>query len=207
MDLMMYFHSIWSAPLQIALAMYFLWGVVGVSSLAGLAVMILMIPLNGVIAKKSKGLQILQMKQKDARIKEMNEVHQPSLLATSQPTPTTSVYRVGPQRDQSHQVVCLGTPFHCTDRLGLSPQHVHRIYLRDSLTHHHPSARPSWCRSVKLSWLCCFVLATLAPFRNSSGLVPPSWSRWPRLPCTLAWATISLLLMLVSHLAFLKAYG
>lgn len=74
MDLMMYFHLIWSAPLQIALSMYFLWGVVGVSSLAGLAVMILMIPLNGVIAKKFKGLQIQQMKQKDARIKEMNEV-------------------------------------------------------------------------------------------------------------------------------------
>jgi hypothetical protein len=71
---MNYFHMIWSAPLQIALAMYFLWQILGVSSLAGLGVMILMIPLNGVIARMTRKLQVLQMKQKDSRIKEMNEV-------------------------------------------------------------------------------------------------------------------------------------
>jgi ATP-binding cassette, subfamily C (CFTR/MRP), member 1 len=74
MDLMMYFHSIWSAPLQIALSIYFLWQVVGVAALAGLAVMILMIPINAVIARRMKKLQVQQMKQKDTRIKEMNEV-------------------------------------------------------------------------------------------------------------------------------------
>ena len=73
-DLMTYFHTLWSAPLQIAICLFFLWQVLGVSSLAGLAVMILMIPLNGYIAKKMKALQEKQMAQKDNRIKEMNEV-------------------------------------------------------------------------------------------------------------------------------------
>ena len=71
---MMYFHMIWSAPLQIALAMYLLWQVLGVSSLAGLGVMVLMIPLNGWIARKTRKLQVKQMAQKDSRIKEVNEV-------------------------------------------------------------------------------------------------------------------------------------
>jgi len=46
----------------------------GPSVLAGLAVMIIMIPLNGVIANQMKILQIKQMKYKDERVKLMNEV-------------------------------------------------------------------------------------------------------------------------------------
>jgi len=46
----------------------------GVSVLSGLAVMIFMIPVNGVIANKVKSLQITQMKYKDERVKLMNEV-------------------------------------------------------------------------------------------------------------------------------------
>lgn len=42
--------------------------------LAGLAVMIVLIPLNGSAATKAKSYQILQMKYKDERIKIMNEV-------------------------------------------------------------------------------------------------------------------------------------
>jgi ATP-binding cassette subfamily C (CFTR/MRP) protein 1 len=74
---MMYFHMIWSAPLQIGIAMYLLWQVLGVSSLAGLGIMILMIPLNGYIARKTRKIQVKQMGQKDSRIKEMNEVLSP----------------------------------------------------------------------------------------------------------------------------------
>lgn len=65
---------LWSAPLQIALALYFLWAILGPSVLAGLAVMIILIPVNGVIASKIKTLQIRQMKNKDERVKLMNEV-------------------------------------------------------------------------------------------------------------------------------------
>lgn len=48
--------------------------VVGPSVLAGLAVMIILIPVNGVIANRVKTLQIKQMKNKDERVKLMNEV-------------------------------------------------------------------------------------------------------------------------------------
>nr|CAD7452936.1 unnamed protein product [Timema tahoe] len=83
---------IWSAPFQIGLALYFLWEhmesrqgakpghsydqvhISGPAVLAGLTVMLILIPVNGFIAKKLKALQICQMKTKDQRIKLMNEV-------------------------------------------------------------------------------------------------------------------------------------
>lgn len=74
MDLTAYISMIWSAPLQIALALYFLWGILGPSVLAGLGVMIILIPINAVIANKAKTFQIKQMKNKDERVKLMNEV-------------------------------------------------------------------------------------------------------------------------------------
>ncbi|XP_049764041.1 multidrug resistance-associated protein 1 isoform X1 [Schistocerca cancellata] len=74
MDLTTYLNMIWSAPLQIALALYFLWDILGPSVLAGLAVMIIMIPLNAYVANRVKTLQMRQMKYKDERVKLMNEV-------------------------------------------------------------------------------------------------------------------------------------
>ncbi|EDQ90327.1 uncharacterized protein MONBRDRAFT_18722 [Monosiga brevicollis MX1] len=74
MDLMGYLQMIWSAPFQIALSLYFLWQLMGPSTLAGLGVMILMIPLNGVLAKVTRDLQKKIMKEKDDRIKHMHEI-------------------------------------------------------------------------------------------------------------------------------------
>ncbi|MBN3303875.1 MRP1 protein, partial [Amia calva] len=74
MDLVTYINMIWSAPLQVILALYFLWQNLGPSVLAGVAVMILMVPVNAVIAMKTKTYQVAQMKSKDSRIKLMNEV-------------------------------------------------------------------------------------------------------------------------------------
>ncbi|XP_019701146.1 multidrug resistance-associated protein 1 isoform X1 [Harpegnathos saltator] len=74
MDLTAYINMIWSAPLQIVLALYFLWEILGPAVLAGLAVMIILIPVNALIANKVKTLQIRQMKSKDERVKLMNEV-------------------------------------------------------------------------------------------------------------------------------------
>uniref|UniRef100_A0A672SKX7 Multidrug resistance-associated protein 1 n=1 Tax=Sinocyclocheilus grahami TaxID=75366 RepID=A0A672SKX7_SINGR len=74
MDLITYINMIWSAPLQVILALYFLWQNLGPSVLAGVAVMVLMVPLNAVIAMKTKTYQVAQMKSKDNRIKLMNEV-------------------------------------------------------------------------------------------------------------------------------------
>ena len=36
MDLVLYLNMIWSSPLQIILCLYFLWGILGPSSLAGI---------------------------------------------------------------------------------------------------------------------------------------------------------------------------
>ncbi|XP_043498533.1 multidrug resistance-associated protein 1 isoform X7 [Polistes fuscatus] len=74
MDLTAYINMIWSAPLQIVLALSFLWEKLGPAVLAGLAVMIVLIPINALIANKVKTLQIRQMKDKDDRVKLMNEV-------------------------------------------------------------------------------------------------------------------------------------
>ena len=71
---MLYLNFIWASPLQIALAVYFLWGILGPSSLAGLAVMVLMIPANSIVASKMKKYQISQMKDKDRRCKLMDEI-------------------------------------------------------------------------------------------------------------------------------------
>ncbi|XP_042554225.1 multidrug resistance-associated protein 1 isoform X2 [Dipodomys spectabilis] len=74
MDLATYINMVWSAPLQVALALYLLWLNLGPSVLAGVAVMILMVPFNAVMAMKTKTYQVAHMKSKDSRIKLMNEV-------------------------------------------------------------------------------------------------------------------------------------
>ncbi|KOC70044.1 Multidrug resistance-associated protein 1 [Habropoda laboriosa] len=74
MDLTAYINMIWSAPLQIVLALYFLWDLLGPAVLAGLAVLLILIPINILITNRVKTLQIRQMKHKDERVKLMNEV-------------------------------------------------------------------------------------------------------------------------------------
>ncbi|KAK7938450.1 hypothetical protein WMY93_001776 [Mugilogobius chulae] len=74
MDLITYINMLWSAPLQVVLALYFLWQTLGPSVLAGVAVMLLMVPINAFIAMKTKAYQVAQMKSKDNRIKLMNEM-------------------------------------------------------------------------------------------------------------------------------------
>lgn len=73
-DMTGYLWMLWSSPLQIALAIYMLWQQLGVSVMAGLAVLILLIPINGVLAFKSRRYQVQQMKFKDERLKLMTEV-------------------------------------------------------------------------------------------------------------------------------------
>ncbi|XP_054832209.1 ATP-binding cassette sub-family C member 3 [Eublepharis macularius] len=74
MDLTTFLNMLWSAPLQICLALYFLWQALGPSVLAGVAVMVLLIPFNAAIAMKTRALQVEQMQYKDSRIKLMNEI-------------------------------------------------------------------------------------------------------------------------------------
>lgn len=74
MDLVTTINTIWSAPLQIILAFYFLWNEMGPSILTGLALMIIIIPINGYIAHHTKNFQTKQMKAKDHRVKLINEI-------------------------------------------------------------------------------------------------------------------------------------
>ncbi|XP_075908924.1 multidrug resistance-associated protein 1 isoform X2 [Petromyzon marinus] len=73
-ELPIYLNMLWSSPFQIVLAMYFLWQTLGPSVMAGVAIMILLIPVNGFIAVKTRSLQTEQMKLKDRRVKLMNEM-------------------------------------------------------------------------------------------------------------------------------------
>ena len=58
MDLTTYFHMIWSAPLQIILSLVFLYETMGASIFAGFAVMLLLIPINAIIAYFSRKFQV-----------------------------------------------------------------------------------------------------------------------------------------------------
>ncbi|TRY85000.1 hypothetical protein DNTS_016183, partial [Danionella cerebrum] len=74
MDLTTFLNMLWSAPLQIFLALFFLWQNLGPSVLAGVAVMVLFIPFNAFIAMKTRTYQVEQMKQQDERLRLMSEV-------------------------------------------------------------------------------------------------------------------------------------
>ena len=73
-DLAQYGQQLWSAPFQIILCMLSLYQLLGVSCFAGVAAMIVMIPINGMIARWMKTLQKEQMKNKDARTKLIAEI-------------------------------------------------------------------------------------------------------------------------------------
>ncbi|KAJ2891457.1 hypothetical protein GGI21_005852, partial [Coemansia aciculifera] len=66
-------HIIWSGPLQIVLAIGFLYNTLGWSVFAGVATMVIFIPLNGWFTKRMRLLQIEQMKNKDKRIAMIDE--------------------------------------------------------------------------------------------------------------------------------------
>lgn len=57
-DVTNFIHLLWSCPLQIALSIVFLWLELGPSVLAGLAVMVLMVPINGILAAKARNFQV-----------------------------------------------------------------------------------------------------------------------------------------------------
>lgn len=74
LEIMPYLNIVWSGPIVMAFAIFLLWQYLGVSVFAGLAVMILMIPLSALVATKLLDLQAKQMKVKDERVKSMNEI-------------------------------------------------------------------------------------------------------------------------------------
>ncbi|KAI1318942.1 hypothetical protein EDD11_005376 [Mortierella claussenii] len=73
-DLVTYLHVVWSGLFQIAIAMYLLYDTMSWAIFAGVTVMILTIPLNARLSVFMKNFQQQQMKNKDTRIKLMNEL-------------------------------------------------------------------------------------------------------------------------------------
>uniref|UniRef100_A0A7N6BPX0 ABC-type glutathione-S-conjugate transporter n=1 Tax=Anabas testudineus TaxID=64144 RepID=A0A7N6BPX0_ANATE len=72
MDFVVYFNAVWLAPIEIVLCLFFLWQHLGPSALAGITTVILIFPLNGIIAKKRSKLQVKAFM--DGRIRLMNEI-------------------------------------------------------------------------------------------------------------------------------------
>ena len=75
-EIVPFLNTVWSGPFQFALAIYFLYDLVGVSALAGLAVFAILVPINIYGGKYGRTIQVNQMKAKDERILLMNEVLQ-----------------------------------------------------------------------------------------------------------------------------------
>ena len=73
-DLFSYLWCILSVPVQVAIGIYLLWGIVGISCLAGLAVLLLLVPLNTFIAFRQLRMTVEVLALKGERIKLMNEI-------------------------------------------------------------------------------------------------------------------------------------
>ena len=75
MDLVIWLNVLWSAPFQIGWCIYFMsQELKGGTIFVVIVIMILVIPLFGVVGAYMKKFQLQLMKQKDKRIKMMNEI-------------------------------------------------------------------------------------------------------------------------------------
>ncbi|XP_025406860.1 probable multidrug resistance-associated protein lethal(2)03659 [Sipha flava] len=69
-----YMHFLWIGPLGTIVATYFLWQQIGVSTLFGIAVLIMFIPLQGWLGKKISEFRLKIAPRTDDRVKLMNEI-------------------------------------------------------------------------------------------------------------------------------------
>ena len=60
--------------INVSVAMVMLWGYLGPASLAGLALLIILVVMNLYLASKVRQLQVKTMKMKDKRTKQTNEI-------------------------------------------------------------------------------------------------------------------------------------
>ncbi|XP_009954805.1 PREDICTED: multidrug resistance-associated protein 1-like, partial [Leptosomus discolor] len=74
MELAVNINLLWSAPFQVIMAVIFLWKELGPSVLAGVALLLLVIPINALIAAKVKRLKKSQMRYSDQRVKLLSEM-------------------------------------------------------------------------------------------------------------------------------------
>ena len=73
-DVYLYLHNIWSAPLQIILSVLLLYTYLGVAAFVGLGVMIVLTPINAFLSMQYSKNQTKKLIEKDNRIKTINEM-------------------------------------------------------------------------------------------------------------------------------------
>ncbi|XP_069173762.1 ATP-binding cassette sub-family C member 3 isoform X2 [Procambarus clarkii] len=73
-DTCLHLSSLFGAPISVLVSLGFLWSKLGPSVLAGLVVLLLIIPINSVIVQRSKELQAKAMTFKDKRVKMASEI-------------------------------------------------------------------------------------------------------------------------------------
>lgn len=73
-EMMVDLPEVFTAPIQIGIAVYMLYRVLGVSALIGLSIILVFGPINAVLARKIEKLELLTMEYKDERVKIMNEI-------------------------------------------------------------------------------------------------------------------------------------
>ena len=73
-DVLGYLNMAWATPVAIILSFYSLWNLLGPSSMAGLAVLLLLVPINAYLKRRMKHYNKATAKLKDTRIKVMNEI-------------------------------------------------------------------------------------------------------------------------------------
>ncbi|PVD37039.1 hypothetical protein C0Q70_04032 [Pomacea canaliculata] len=73
-DMMSYTWMVWSIPLQVMLAVYLLWDTLGLSVLAGVGLLVILVPVNGYLAFHQQNLQKQNLQWKDRRVKLIHEI-------------------------------------------------------------------------------------------------------------------------------------
>ncbi|NXW78217.1 MRP7 protein, partial [Hirundo rustica] len=67
------FHELWSLPVQLAVTLYLLYQQVGVAFLGGMALALLLVPINKIVANRIMANNEKMLKHKDTRVKLMTE--------------------------------------------------------------------------------------------------------------------------------------
>ncbi|XP_027849228.2 ATP-binding cassette sub-family C member 4-like [Aphis gossypii] len=73
-SVVIFLHYLWIGPLQTLIITYFLWQEIGVSSIVGVATLLLVIPLQGWIGKKISEYRLNTANRTDERVRLMNEI-------------------------------------------------------------------------------------------------------------------------------------